>query len=166
MIRFYDIWENRNFLQVCICYSKKESGHTSSFNTWLDLLLAVSPNLKALEFSQWCEDERAMDQSCFSELSRSIKFTRLKELRLHWIQVRYESLKSFITAAKGTLEALTFELVSLKDDSTPSTGSNPTSWQMVWHFLAKELSLKKFSMANIGYKGLKVLIGYRTDILR
>lgn len=69
------------FLHVCIYYSKKKSGPTSSSNTWLDLLLAVSPNLKTLEFSQWCEVERGMDQSCFSELSRSIKFTRLKELR-------------------------------------------------------------------------------------
>jgi hypothetical protein len=49
-------------------------------------------------------------------------------------------------------------LVTLKDDSTLSTGLNPASWKRVWDFLAIEVPMKKFFMANIGYKGLKVLI--------
>jgi hypothetical protein len=157
MIRFYDAWENWNF-STCVFAMVKTSQVTRQASTPGLIFCAVSPNLKALEFSQWCGFERGMDQSYFSKLSQSVKFTQLKDLRLHWIQVQYESLKSFITAAKGTLQTMTFELVTLKDDSTLSTGSNPAAWKRVWEFLAIEVPMNKFFMVNIGYKGLKVLI--------
>ena len=143
---------------MCICYDEDDIDCTPTSNTYIDLLISVAPRLKMLVFSQWYRNPRDMGECYFSEFSQSIRFTRLKELHLHWIQIRFESFKSFLNTTKGTLDSLSLELVSLKPNIPPSTDYEPTCWRHVWEFLGAELSLNRLYMGHIGCWGRKVMI--------
>jgi hypothetical protein len=145
-------------LHMCICYDEGDQDCTPTSHTYIDLLISVAPRLKMLVFSQWCRNPRDMGECYFSELSQSIRFTRLKELHLHWIQIQFESFKSFLNTTKGIIDSLSLELVTLKTNTPPSTNYEPTCWRHVWEFLGAELSLKHFYMGNIGYWRRKVMI--------
>jgi hypothetical protein len=110
----------------------------------------------------------------FSNLAQNMNFTQLRELHLHWIEIQYDSLKSFLNTAKATLDTLTLESVTMSDDISPETDESSAVngqrrrrdkmgalWQRVWVFLGNELSLKTFSVWDLGYRGLKVsVMGY------
>lgn len=72
---------------MCICYDEDDLDCTPISNTYIDLLISVARRLKMLFFSQCYQNPRDMGECYFSELSQSIRFTRLKELHLHWIEI-------------------------------------------------------------------------------
>ncbi|KAJ5930855.1 hypothetical protein N7466_006348 [Penicillium verhagenii] len=148
---------NLEHLHMCICYDKDDLDSPPNSNTYIDLFIYLAPQLRTLVFSQWYQGPREMGEQ-FSELSQNIRFTRLKELHLHWIEIGFESFKLFLNTTKGTLDSLSLELVTLKIDTALSTNSGPSSWEQIWEFLGAEFSLKSFYMGNIGYRRQKVMI--------
>ncbi|KAJ5389133.1 uncharacterized protein N7496_000201 [Penicillium cataractarum] len=158
--------EELEYLHLCINFpneEKLEIRSTPASKTTLDLLLMIAPSLKTLVFSQWHKDERRLDPSYFSELSDSIKFTRLEELNLHWIEVRPESFMSFLSTAKATLHTLTLDWVALRFTLPWSMQKIEGLWRRVWDHLRDELSLQRLTMERLGYGSNPVVIlGPRT----
>ncbi|CAG8001459.1 unnamed protein product [Penicillium salamii] len=150
--------EDLEKLHICICYAEDDLNYTPNSITYIDLLISVAPRLKRLVFSQWYRAPRDLEARYFSELSQSIRFTRLKELHLHWIQIRLESFKSFLNTTKGTMVSLSLDLVSLQPSALPSTDYGPTCWRLLWDFLQAEMSLKRCYMGQLGYRRRKVMI--------
>ncbi|KAJ5851848.1 uncharacterized protein N7529_011233 [Penicillium soppii] len=150
--------EDLENLHICICYDEDDLNCTPNSNTYIDLLISVAPRLKGLVLSQWYRNPRDLGARYFSELSQSIRFTQLKELHLHWIQIRLESFKSFLNTTKGTMVSLSLDLVTLQPSAPPSTDYGPTCWRLVWEFLRAELSLNRCYMGHLGYRRNKVMI--------
>ncbi|CAG8230561.1 unnamed protein product [Penicillium salamii] len=150
--------EDLEKLHICICYTEDDLNCTPNSITYIDLLISVAPRLKRLVFSQWYRGPRDLEARYFSELSQSISFTRLKELHLHWIQIRLESFKSFLNTTKGTMVSLSLDLVTLQPSALPSTDYGPTCWRLLWDFLQAEMSLKRCYMGQLGYQRRKVMI--------
>lgn len=144
-------------LHMCICYDEYDLDYPPNSNTYLDIFISVAPQLRTLVFSQWYRGPREMGEQ-FSELSQNIRFTRLRELHLHWIEIGFKSFKLFLNTTKGTLDSLSLELVTMKTNTALSTNSEPSFWEQIWEFLGAELSLKSFYMGNIGYRRRKVMI--------
>ncbi|CEJ53667.1 hypothetical protein PMG11_00017 [Penicillium brasilianum] len=148
---------NLEHLHMCICYDEDDLDCPPNSNTYIDLFISVAPQLTTLVFSQWYRSPREMGEQ-FLELSQNIRFTRLRELHLHWIEIGFESFKLFLNTTKGTLDSLSLELVTLKTNTALSTNSEPSGWEQIWESLGAELSLKSFYMGNIGYRRRKVMI--------
>ncbi|KAJ6024980.1 hypothetical protein N7540_005777 [Penicillium herquei] len=148
---------NLEYLHMCLCYDKDDLGRPPNSNTYIDLFISVAPQLRTLVFSQWYRGPREMGEE-FSDLSQNIRFTRLKVLHLHWIEIGFESFKLFLNTTKGTLDSLSLDLVTLKTNTVRSTNSEPSCWEQIWEFLGAEFSLKSFYMGNIAYQRRKVVI--------
>ncbi|KAJ5965460.1 hypothetical protein N7481_012174 [Penicillium waksmanii] len=159
------------YLHMCISGGRSRSDNkTYARANTVDLLIKIAPRLKTLVFSQWRKSKYRWDtvHHHFLEIAQSINFTQLKKLHLHWVEIEYKSLKSFLNTAKATLGTLTLEFVTMSHDSHPVTDQTSVgniqspldrmsvSWQHVWDLLGNELSLQTFEVKNLDYKGARV----------
>lgn len=158
-------------LHMCVSYYRlRPENRPDPRATTVNLLIKIAPKLKTLVFSQWNKSQyrRGMKHRHFLDIAQSINFTQLRKLHLHWVEIQYESLKSFLNTAKATLDTLTLELVTMSNDSHPATDQTSVgniqspldrmsaSWQCVWILLGNEFSLKTFEVKNLDFRGLKV----------
>ncbi|KAL4938535.1 hypothetical protein BDV06DRAFT_200737 [Aspergillus oleicola] len=154
-------------LHICVSYDELTPKKNATSMNAIGLLLAVAPSLKALAFSQLDRDQATMKYNYFLDVAQSIKFTQLKSLHLHWIEIQLPSLKSFLHTAKATLKTLTLDFVSMNDDPLPKRDRKSRRhklatvevlWQRVWRYLGDELSLKTYSMGNLAHRELRVFM--------
>lgn len=162
---------NLKYLHMCVSYGSSRPGNRPDprANT-VPLLIKVAPKLKTLVLSQLNKSKEGLDirHRPFLDIAQSINFTQLRKLHLHWIEIQYESLKSFLNTAKATLDTLTLKFVTMSNDSHPATDQMSVgniqfpldrmgaSWQCVLILLRNEFSLKTFEVKSIDYRGLKV----------
>jgi hypothetical protein len=120
---------------------------------FIDLVLASAPSLTTLEMT---DNGNEFEDGILSELSPTVSFTRLRELRLSSIVTSLHDFKGFLSTATSTLEFLKLEWVTMSDSNTASFGMRQDekklvheSWREAWDFLRDTCSLKFLSMERL-----------------
>ncbi|KAJ5653291.1 hypothetical protein N7490_000294 [Penicillium lividum] len=152
----------------CLHLGPQMKEEISSYDEFMDLVLACAPNLRFLSITDNMDSTNPKSQY-FPSLSEPICFSRLRELHLSTIEASLGDFKSFLQTTAPTLKSLTLQYVNLSDrvvsSSMPTVEKKKSGaerlWRDAWNFLRDEFSLRLLCMTGLAYQDIEVRVNHR-----